>query len=103
MTRKTRLRPLLAAPLVALTLAAAAPAHANCFADYKAKKENPLRLSYGVIQLSGGACASTAAARPEVAHRIARGGWTLLAVLSIFGPDGLAQRKANAGANYLRY
>lgn len=103
MTRKRPLRLLLAAPLAAIALAAASPAGADCYADYKAKKENPLRLSYGVIQLSGSACASTGAARPEIARRIAKGGWTLLAVLSIFGPDGLAQRKANAGADYLRY
>lgn len=103
MTRKTRLPLVLAAPLIALTLSAAAPARADCYADYKAKKENPLRLSYGVIRLSGHACASPGAARPEVARRIRKGGWTLLAVLSIFGPEGLAQRKGNAGANYLRY
>lgn len=101
----THIRPRLAllAPLAALLLAAAAPAQADCYADYKAKKESPLRLSYGVIQLSGGACASPAAARNEIAGRIAKGGWTLLAVLSIFGPDGLEPRKANAGADYLRY
>lgn len=103
MTRTRFLRLILAAPLLAFALSAAAPAQADCYADYKAKKESPLRLSYGVIQLSGGACSSPAAARPEVAGRIAKGGWTLLAVLSIFGPEGLAQRKANAGADYLRY
>jgi uncharacterized membrane protein len=105
MTSKTQIRMILAAPLVALALASASavPAQADCYADYKAKKENPLRLAYGVIQLSGQACASPGAARAVVARRISRGGWTLLAVLSIFGPEGLAQRKANAGANYLRY
>lgn len=89
------------AALLALTLAA--PASADCYADYKAKKGDPLRLSYGVIQLSGGACASKQAAAPEISRRIAKGGWTLLTVVSIFGPDGLAQRKASAGANFLRY
>ncbi len=103
MTRSRLTRLALAAPLLALALAAAAPAQADCYADYKAKQDSPLRLSYGVIALAGGACASPAAARPIVAERIAKGGWTLLTVLSIFGPEGLAQRKANAGAYYLRY
>ncbi|TMV84653.1 hypothetical protein FGG78_21535 [Thioclava sp. BHET1] len=92
-------------PLIALmlSLGLASPAAASCYADYKAKKGNPLQLQYGVIELPDAACASPAAARPVIAKRIGKGGWTLLTVLSIFGPDGLAQRKASAGANYLRY
>ncbi len=90
--------------VLSLAMAAAAPAAgAQCFADYKAKKGNPLQLQYGVIALSGNACASPAAARPEIAARIAKGGWTLLKVMSIFGKDGLAQRKDSAGAYFLRY
>ncbi|MFC2969817.1 hypothetical protein [Acidimangrovimonas pyrenivorans] len=86
-----------------LALALAAPASANCYADYKAKKNNPLRLSYGVIELADPACRSKQAAAKAISRRISKGGWTLLNVLSIFGPEGLAQRKASAGANYLRY
>lgn len=100
MTRKPLLRLALALPLAALLASAA---QADCFADYKAKRDNPLRLSYGVIQLQGGACASPEAARRAISGRIAKGGWTLLAVPSIFGQEGLAQRKGNAGENYLRY
>ena len=33
-------------------------AEAACFADYKAKRDNPLRLHYGVVKLSDGACPS---------------------------------------------
>ena len=88
---------------VGLTVALAGAAQAGCYADYKAKKDNPLRLSYGVIQLNGAACTSRQAAAQAISGRISRGGWTLLAVLSIFGPEGLQQRKASAGANYLRY
>lgn len=99
MTRRILITAL--AGLLALTLAA--PASADCYADYKAKKGNPLQLSYGVIQLSGGACGSKQAAAQEISRRIAKGGWTLLAVVSIFGPEGLAQRKASAGADFLRY
>ncbi|MEW2912165.1 hypothetical protein [Leisingera sp. JC11] len=90
--------PALAAALLALSPPAAA---ADCYADYKAKQDNPLRLHYGVIQLSG-AC-SKQAARGEIQARIARAGWTLLNVLSVFGPEGLQQRKANAGPYYLSF
>lgn len=87
----------------AVAIALAGAARADCYADYKAKQDNPLRLHYGVIQLSGGACTSPAAARGEIAGRIARDGWTLLNVLSIFGSEGLSQRKQSAGAYFLRY
>jgi hypothetical protein len=86
----------------ALALALAAPAHAaGCFADYKAKQDNPLRLHYGVAQING-AC-DAASATSELAPRLASRGWTLLNVVSTFGEDGLASRKASAGSNYLRF
>lgn len=100
--RHTRLTLLFAAPLLALALAGPASA-AGCYADYKAKRDNPLRLHYGVIALNGAACQNKSAAASAISHRIAKGGWTLLTVLSIFGADGLAQRKQSAGAFYLRY
>ena len=90
--------PALAAALLALSSPAQA---AECYADYKAKQDNPLRLHYGVIQLSG-AC-KMQAARAEIQARIAPSGWQLLNVLSVFGPEGLQQRKANAGSYYLRF
>ncbi len=91
--------------LLSLTLAAliAAPgmaSAADCFADYKAKKDNPLRLHYGVAQVS--AC-SAGAARSELEGRLAARGWTLLQVMSVFGPEGLDERKASAGKFYLRF
>jgi len=82
---------------------AASPASAACYADYKAKQDTPLRLHYGVAAVSDAACGSAAAAAAELAPRLAQNGWTLLNILSIFGPEGLEQRKASAGANYLRY
>ena len=87
--------------LVAILLAGAA--QANCYVDYKAKQNNPLRLAYGVSQVSDRACHNMRLARAELAPRLRAGGWTLLKILSTFGPEGLAQRKANAGAFYLRY
>jgi len=86
----------------ALALTLAAPAHsAGCFADYKAKRDDPLRLHYGVAQISG-ACNARAAAS-QLAPRLAAQGWTLLNIVSTFGEDGLASRKASAGSNYLRF
>lgn len=87
-----------------LALAAAAPARAECYADYKAKTERgELRLHYGVAELPDRACGSKQDAADELSGRLARNGWTLLNVLSIFGPDGLEQRKDSAGQFFLRY
>lgn len=90
-------------PLVligALTLPQTASA-ADCFADYKAKQDNPLRLHYGIIQLQG-ACGRKSA-KVEVSARLGQGGWTLLNIMSVFGPEGLDQRRVNAGSFYLRF
>lgn len=93
---------LIRSALAAAFLAAAAPLQAaECYADYKAKQDNPLKLHYGVIQLQG-AC-SRQAAKGEIAGRLGAQGWTLLNVLSVFGPEGLDQRKADAGPFYLRF
>ena len=78
-------------------------ADAACFADYKAKKDGPLRLHYGVIQLPDAACGAPSAAVNLVRDRIAADGWTLLNVLSTFGNEGLNERRASAGDFYLRY
>ena len=86
----------------ALVLALASPAAAECFADYKAKRDEPLRLHYGVAQVSDTACSGDGAAG-EVAPRLAAAGWTLLNIVSTFGPEGLEERKASAGEFYLRF
>jgi hypothetical protein len=78
-------------------------ADAACFADYKAKKDNPLQLHYGVVELPDAACRSRSAAASAIAPRLQRSGWTLLSVLSVFGSDGLEGRKANAGRYFLRF
>lgn len=93
-----------ALPLAALfALSLTGPAMAVCFADYKAKRDNPLRLHYGVIELSDAACEDPDRARAEIAERLADGDWDLLTVMSIFGRDGLGQREKNAGNFFLRY
>ena len=88
--------------LFAFAMMATSPAAADCYADYKAKKDDPLRLHYGVAQVSDGNCNASGAAG-ELAPRLADAGWTLLNVMSTFGPEGLDERKASAGDNFLRY
>jgi uncharacterized membrane protein len=90
-------------PIVAaLALVLAAPAYADCYADYKAKQDNPLRLHYGVAQVPDAACSNGAAAQ-VLGPRLGAQGWTLLNVISTFGPEGLNERKASAGAYFLRF
>ncbi|WP_010141251.1 hypothetical protein [Oceanicola sp. S124] len=86
--------------LVLATLALPVSAQAACYADYKAKRDQPYELHYGVMQVS--ACDKGAAAN-EVRARLAQAGWVLLNVVSVFDDGGLAGRKANAGPYYLRF
>lgn len=103
------LRPLLAA--AALSLAslslAALPALAQsggpCFADYRAQRTGPVQLHYGVAEIPQSACGDPAAAARHLAPRLARDGWTLVDILSTFGPEGLTSRQARAGNFFLRY
>lgn len=87
--------------LAAMLTAAPAIAQAACFADYKASKDNPLRLHYGVAQISG-AC-TTRNAWSQLERRLAAQGWTLQRVLSVFDERGLDERRSSAGSYYLRY
>lgn len=82
-------------------LALAAPASAACYADYKARRDNPLQLHYGVIEITG-RCERGPAA-DEARKRLGAQGWTLLNVLSVFDDRGLAQRRDTAGAFFLRF
>jgi hypothetical protein len=87
--------------ILSLALALPAAAHADCYADYKAKRDAPLRLHYGVAQISG--TCSKGAAQSQLKPRLAAEGWTLLTILSVFDSAGLAERKNSAGQYYLRY
>ena len=89
--------------LVSAFLALASQASADCYAEYKAKKPSPLQLHVGVVKLPNGICSDNSAIRSNVANRISVGGWTLLNVMSVFGPEGLAQRKARGGEFFLKY
>lgn len=86
-----------------LWLAAAGAAEAACYADYKAKQENPLRLHYGVVEIDVSPCRMSEEVEEQVKRRVTAGGWTLLQVQSVFGDDGLAGRKNDAGEYFLRF
>lgn len=89
---------------VILILLTTLPAQAACYADYKAKKDSgQLQLHYGVVQVSDASCRSPDRVEREVRQKIARGGWSLLNVLSVFDESGLEQRKASASDFFLRF
>ncbi len=85
-----------------LGLALAGQASAQCFADYKAKQDNPLRLQYGIVELPDSACGSHEAAARHARDVVARSGWTLLQIESIFDASEFQRRSANAGAIHRR-
>ena len=82
---------------------AAGSASAACYADYKAKQEDPLRLHYGVMKVDASPCRMSRAVTRGVERRLSAGGWTLLQVESVFDETGLEGRKRDAGRYYLRY
>lgn len=86
--------------LLALSVGASS-AQAACYADYKAKRDGPLQLHYGVAELSGDC--SVESANAELADRLFREDWQLLNVLGVFDDAGLEERKDSAGEYFLRY
>jgi len=87
--------------LLLVGLLAASPAGAACYADYKAKRDDPLRLHYGVAELRG-ACTTENAAN-ELLPRLAADDWQLLNILGVFEDAGLEERRDGAGDYFLRY
>jgi hypothetical protein len=87
----------LALALTAL-IALALPAQAGCYVDYKAKKDNPLRLHYGVAEVP-----CNGDAKGDLSARLSANGWTLLTIVSTFGETGLAERQKSAADYFLRY
>ena len=79
----------------------ASVAQAACFADYKAKQDNPLRLHYGVVEVEGPCTVD--AAEAQLAPQLAGDGWQLLNVIGTFDEAGLDERKDSAGEFFLRY
>nr|WP_241188098.1 hypothetical protein [Pseudohalocynthiibacter aestuariivivens] len=69
------------AALVALISFGASAADAACYAEYKAKQDNPFKLHYSVAQIS--APCTMASARAQLSSLLASQGLTLLKVLSV--------------------
>lgn len=88
--------------LAALT-ALASPASAACYADYKAKRENPLKLHYGVMRIDSNSCKMSDKVKSTISQRLQSSGWQLLQVQSVFDDSGLEKRKRDAGAYFLRF
>lgn len=84
-------------------LATASIAQAACYADYKARRDQPYGLHYGVIQVDVTPCAMSAEVENTVKRRVAAGGWTVLQVQSVFDDAGLAGKKNDAGEFFLRF
>lgn len=74
---------------------------ADCLFAYKAKRDNPLQLHYGVIAIRGECSAS--AAKREASARLAANGWSLLVLLEQVESSKLSQYKETAGDYFLRY
>jgi hypothetical protein len=87
--------------LVLLLAGAAGSAQAACYADYKASREDPLELQYGVAEIFGDC--SVPAAQAELTPRLAADDWQLLEVIDTFDETGLEARRESAGEYFLRY
>lgn len=101
-THSKRMKKLMIYTVFALSILTVS-ASAECYADYKAKKDNPLQLHYGVVELADRDCRSSQAAGRAIASRLSADGWTLLNIVSIFDRSELEQRRASAGQYFLRY
>ncbi|MFQ1702040.1 hypothetical protein ACJ5NV_15730 [Loktanella agnita] len=86
---------------VLILVLAAGAAQADCYADYKAKQDNPLRLHYGVAEIRGNCNIGTA--EDQLRPALQRDGWQLLTVLGVFDEGGLDERRNSAGDYFLRY
>jgi hypothetical protein len=89
-----------------LYLAFSSPRHAAAqqgpaIADYKASREEPLELQYGVAEVYG-EC-TVPAAEDELTPRLASDDWQLLEVIDTFDESGLEERRESAGEYFLRY
>ena len=80
-----------------------APVNAACYADYKASRNNPLKLHYGVMRIDTNPCVMSGKVNSTVAKRLGAVGWKLLGVQSVFDDSGLGKRKKDAGQYFLRF
>ena len=88
--------------IITLAIFLTQSAQAACYADYKAKQENPLKLHYGIMKFDSVECTASIV-QEKVALRLLPHGWTLLNLLTVSRELPTTQRKENAGENFLRY
>ena len=88
--------------IITLVIFLTQSAQAACYADYKAKQENPLKLHYGIMKFNSVECTASIVQK-KVALRLLPHGWTLLNLLTVSRKLPTTQRKENAGENFLRY
>ncbi|MEY3037711.1 MAG: hypothetical protein RL143_278 [Pseudomonadota bacterium] len=99
---KRSITPLASALATSLLVATfSVSANAECFYSYKAKRDNPLQLHYGVIKVDGPCQQPTPS--QEIASRIARDGWTLLSVVGTVAQPKLSSERERAGEFFLKY
>mgnify|MGYP005989476295 CR=1 FL=1 len=79
-----------------------ATSQAACYVEYKAKRDNPLKLHYGIAQVDDSQC-DTAAAQDALKPRLEGDGWVLLSVIGFVDEAALQGKKESAGAYFLRY
>jgi len=84
-----------------LVVVSAHAAQAACFADYKAKQDDPLRLHYGVAEVRGECSVNNATL--QLSERLGEAGWALLNIVSVFDDAGLNDKKESAGEFFLRF
>jgi len=77
------------------------PAAAQCYAHYKAKQDDPLRLHYGILALETSACSGNPVR--EVRARLAAQNWTLLTLVETTTETPSQQQRVNAGVYFLRF
>ena len=88
--------------IITLVIFLTQSAQAACYADYKAKQENPLKLHYGIMKFDSVECTASIVQK-KVAVRLLPHGWTLLNLLTVSRKLPTTKRKENAGENFLRY
>ena len=87
---------------LALIAALAVPAQAACYAEYRASRQNPVQLAYGVAEIRGGSCDAQSAAQ-YLQARLAQSGWTLQNVLSTVNSNAAPANSGYTGGHYLNY
>lgn len=87
---------------LATVAALAAPAHAACYAEYRAQRQSPVQLAFGVAEIRGGACNAQAAAN-YLRNTLGRSGWTLSNIVSTVNSNSAPGNSGYTNGHYLRF